>query len=364
MLPPSPAPDCLTALIGLSDGALPCFALPTDATEAAAAVSSATGLYLADGDGLKLGPAPGAGPASDLYPQLAKARKLAAFHLRTALEAARGKSSGLPLFQGRGSLGGLGNGQLMPAGTRALLSFYTNERRAGAWRVVDLSLYTDVAVTAAPLLLDGVQVGLLTTTGPTGTTSGLPAGGVVIPLDGNQHTLEVLLPVGVRVRANNFFAGCFSCQAGSPWFSSVIGTRQPNGTYLGGSLGNITATTPGNGFAITVKQECTVDADLLCYVVQPDADETQARYPELARYLGIALLYKAAELFTDSLLASNAVNRYTMLEPKMLLALSEGYAAKYQQYLAWLNSPEGMGQVQHPCFFRAQPQGIGKEWTL
>lgn len=358
--------DCLTSLLGLSDGTHACFALPTDPAEAALVTASSTGLYLDEVEGLKLQAAPNVlgGPATDVWQRLSKARKLAVVQVRAALEAGRAKSYGTPLYQQRGTLGGLGNGTLMPPGTRAYMPFYTNARREGAWRIISLQLYTDVAVIDAPLLLDGVQVALLTTTGASGVTTGLPVGGLLIPLDGNQHTLEVTLPPNVRVRQNNFFAGCFGCQQGTPWFKSVVGTKQPNGSYLGGSLYNISATTPGNGFSISVVEQCTEDPDFLCFAVGKDTLLDTFRYPDIARYVGIALMYKAAELLTADLLASNQTSRYTMLEPKMLLALVDTYRAKYAEYVAWLNSPEGLGQVQHPCFTAPIKPGPATVWTL
>lgn len=370
-------PDCLTSLLGLSDGTSTCFALPTDPDEAAAVTASATGLYLDEVEGLRLQAATGApgGPATDLWQRLAKARKLAVEEVRQALEVGKGKSFGTPIYQQRGTLGGLGNGTLMPVGTRAYMPFYTNARLAGAWRIMSLQLFTDVAVTDAPLLLDGVQVAELSTTGASGVTSGLPPEGLLIPLDGNQHTLEVTLPPTVRVRQNNFFAGCFSCQQGNPWFKSVIGTKQPSGIYTGGSLSNVTATTQGNGFSITVREECAIKSDMLCYAIgsdYSDADGPVPRYIGLPKAIGRAIMYKAAELFTIDLLANQQRSRYTMLEPKALDDLVDYYRTKQATiqpdgtggYLPWLNSPEGLGQVQHPCFLKPVVAGISSQWTL
>jgi len=334
----NPAPDCLITLLGLAPAALPCYSLPADFTLAALSASAA-GTWLSDVPGLQLGPTSAASAATDLYAQLDKARRVGAGFLRADLEAGRAKSFGAPLYQQRGTFGGPGNGQLAPAGTRARLQFYTNYRPEAAWRISRLSLYTDGLVTDAPLLLNGQQVALLTGGGAAGTVTGLPIGGLQVPLDGVVHTLEVVLPADVRPRLNSFFAGCFSCQAGSPWSQSVKN-----------SVRDITATTPGNGLALSVNEECVADADLLCYAIGADGPDQPARYPELARHLGLALLFKAAEQFTVGLLASRAVNRYTMLEPKDLSFLATRYASEYATRAAWLNSPAGLGQVQHPCY--------------
>jgi hypothetical protein len=346
----TPAPDCLTSLIGLSRGEGSCVALPDGDT--AFITDSATGLFLDSVEGLSLKAAPAATPAGDVWQRLKQARELAAFQVRAALEAKRAGSYGIPLYSQRGVLGGQGNGQLMPVGTKAVMGFYTNARREGAWRITRLQVYLSAGVIDAPLLLDNEQVALLTADGG-GATTGLPAGGLLIPLDGNYHTLEVLLPDGVRVKANNFFAGCFSCQAGSPWSLAVKNNLQ-----------NVTATTPGNGFALSIVEECTADPDFLCFATGKDAGATTFRYPEIARYIGIALLYKAAELFTIGLLAGKDSNRYTMLEPKSLDQLGSHYNAQAAQYIGWLNSVEGLGTVQHPCFLGPPSRGVGSEWTL
>lgn len=345
----TPAPDCLLRLIGLSRGAGSCFALPAEG-ETGFITDSATGLYLDSTEGLMLRPASDKSPAGDVWELLRKARELGAFKLRDALEAGRTGSYGAKLYQQRGVLGGQGNGQLAPVGTRALLTFNTNARREGAWRITRLQLYTSVGVIDAPLLLDGNPVALLTTDG-VGNTTGLPAGGLLIPLDGNQHTLEVLLPEGVRVKANNFFAGCFSCQAGSPWALTVKNNLQ-----------NVVATTPGNGFSVSIAEECTADPDFLCYATGNDYGDT-LRYPELARHIGIALLYRAAELFTRGLLVNQQLSRYTMLEPKALAYLADKYQEEADTRTKWLVSPDGLGSVSHPCFTGPPRRGPGLIWT-
>lgn len=342
----APDPDCLLALLGLSAGDNTCFPLPTGPTDYI--TDSGTGLYLDKAEGLRLAPAERAQPATDLYARLNDARALAAVKLRVELEAGRAKTAGIPLYQQRGTLGGQGNGALAAPGTPAKLTFATAARREGALRITRLQLFTDQAVANVPLLLDGVQVATIATNGPNGAAI-LP-GGVQIPLDGNDHTLEAVLPVGVRIRGNKLF--CFGCHAGSPWAVSVKN-----------NLRDVSATTSGGGFALSLVEECTATPDFLCFATGKDDGQGTYRYPEIARYVGIALLYKAAELFTVSLLSSNATSRYTMLEQKDLGFLAAEYAKQATQYIAWLNSPNGLGQVQHPCFWRATTNQPGKIWT-
>lgn len=344
-------PDCLLSLVGLSKASA-CFALPTDPAEAAKVTASTAGLWVDMAEGLRLQPAANATAATDLYDRLAKARALAVFQVRAALESQR-----IPLYTQRGTLGGLGNGQLAPAGTRALMSFYTNARREGGWRITKLQLFTDVAVTDVPLLLDNVEVARITTN----AASGSAVLDILIPLDGEQHTIEALLPDGVRVKSNSFFAGCFSCQKGSPWYSSA----QNN-------LRNVTASTQGNGFAISIVEECAAEPDFLCFAVGKDEGQSAFRYPDLVKIVALAILYKSAELFITGLLGSPQPSRYTSLEPKALAELRDYYASKLTQaspdgtgnYLPWLNSPEGLGQVNHPCYLSPPVRSMGKAWTL
>jgi len=344
------SPDCLTALLGLSQGNS-CYPLPTDPAAAALITGSGTGLYLDKAEGLRFGPGPSQTAAIDFYDRLKDARDLGAFKLRTDIEQGRTNSYGAPLYQQRGILGGQGNGQLAAPGTRALLPLATNARREGAWRVTKIQLFTDQAVTAAPLLLDGAQVGTIDTNAANGSAV-LPNGGLLIPLDGAQHTIEVLLPIGVRVKLNKLH--CPPCSVGNPW-----------GTAVKATLPDVTAATAGNGFALSIVEECTAEPDLLCFAVGKDDGQTVYRYPGLVLQIGAALLYKAAQLFTDSLLVNQQLSRYTMLEPKALVALSDKYASEVAQRVAWLNSPDGLGQVQHPCFMGKPTNSYqpGKLWT-
>lgn len=348
-------PDCLLSLVGLSQGSA-CFPLPADLDAAAAVKASTAGLWLDMAEGLRLQPAAGQVAATDLYDRLAKARALAVFQVRAALEASRAGSYGVRLYQQRGVFGGLGNGQLAPAGTRALMSFSTNARREGAWRITKLQLFTDIVVPDVPLLLDNVEVARVTT-----NAAGVAPVDVLIPLDGNQHILEALLPAGTRVKANTFFSGCFGCQQGSPWAQTVRNNLQ-----------NVTAQTQGNGFSISVVEECTAEPDFLCFTIGTDAGQKIARYPELVKIIALAIFYKAAELFTTGLLGSSQLSRYTSLEPKALAELRDYYASKLTHaspdgtgnYLPWLNSAEGLGQVDHPCYLSPPVRGVGKTWTL
>lgn len=359
----APPPDCLLSLVGLSAGTNSCFPLPTDPIAAKAVTDSATGKYLDTVEGLRLQAVPlvPGGPATDLWDRLAKVRAQAVALVRAALEAGQAKSYGVALFQQRGTLGGSGNGQLAPVGTPALLRFYTNYARSGAWRITKLSVYTNLPLVAAPLLLDGAVVATIDTDAK-GLATGLPAAGFVLPLDGNEHTLEVVLPAGVRVYTNKLY--CFGCHAGSPWAAAVKA-----------NVRGWDSSTLGNGLSFFAAQECTEPADLLCYAIGSDYSDANGpvpRYVGLPNAIALAIQYKAAELFCLDLLANQQRSRYTMLEPKALDELIGYYQGKQAKimpdgtggYLPWLNSPEGLGQVQHPCYVRPTKQMPGSTWTL
>lgn len=348
---PTPPADCLISLLGLAASPPACFPFPAAAEAQAAITASSTGLYLTMAEGLELRIGASATAATDLWQRLDNARALAAEQVRLLLA---GKDRrGEPIYAERGVFGGPGNGQLAPVGTRALLTFSTHYQPGGALRLTQLKLYTDQTVAAVPLLLDGLPVGQLPADphGGLGLAQALPAAGLLIPLDGQAHTLEAVLPEGVRVRANTLFAGCFDCQQASPWALSVKRNLQ-----------QVAASTQGNGFAISVAEVCAAP-DYLCYATGKQEEGEEFRYPDVAKYVGHALLYKAAELFTVGLLTGTSTNRYTMLEPKMLAALAERYEAKTLEYTAWLASPLGLGQVQHPCYLKPPARGQGLLWT-
>ncbi len=351
-------PDCLLALVGLSAAGSACFPLPEEAAALPGITDSLSGYYVDEVPGLRLGNKADSQKANDLYDRLALARRVATQEVRAALEAGRAKSYGVPRFAQRGTLGGQGNGQLLPAGTRALLTFCTAYAREGAWRLSRLQVYASQPLTDAPLLLDGSQVALLSTD-TSGKASGLPAEGVLIPLDGQRHTLEVVLPDGARVRSNQLY--CFGCNAGSPWALAV--KRAVTG-WDNSSL--------AYGFSFYAAEECLETPDLLCFAVGSDLADGPARYPDIVKYVAKAIQYKAAAVFLDGLLATQATGRYTMLEPKGLAELRDECERKLTtagldgtgNYLSWLNSADGLGQVQHPCYLTPVARGIGSEWTL
>jgi hypothetical protein len=347
---PTPPADCLISLLGLAASPPACFPFPT-AGDTDFITASSTGLYLTMAEGLELRIGAAATAATDLWQRLDNARTLAAGQVRLLL--AGNDRRGQPIYEQRGVLGGAGNGQLAPLGTPALLRFITNERPGGALQLTQVKLYTDQTLAAVPLLLDGQPVGQIPADphGGLGLVVTLPAGGLLIPLDGQEHTLEAVLPPGVRVRANTLFAGCFDCQKGSPWSLSV----QRN-------LQEVAASTQGAGFSLSVAEACAAP-EYLCYATGKEADATDFRYPEVAKYVAHAVLYKAAELFTVGIMTGASTNRYTMLEPKMLVALAERYHAKTLEYAAWLGSPKGLGQVQHPCYLKPAVRGQGLLWT-
>ena len=329
-MPTAPV-DCLAGLIGLTAAGVPCWPLPTSG-DTTAITASGSGLYLDRVEGLLLKPATGQTAGTGLYTLLANARAQATETIRTAIAQRSKATTGAALFGQRGTIGGLGNGQLLPAGTPARMQFYTQARRFGTFRIVSLQLYTNVAVADVPLLLDGVQIGMLTTTGPGGAfvpVTGATADQLHIPFDGNHHTLEAVLPPAVRVHANNLW--CAPCQRSTPWGLTLARNFTPE-----------CASASGGGFAVQLQEECTEPLDALCYALSVDA--------ELKQSVAFAIQYKAAELFTLSLAVGAESNRYLSMEPKALNALGQHYQAKAEEHLAWLAGPDGIGRVRHPCY--------------
>lgn len=345
----TPPADCFANLIGLSAAGSTYFPLPPGAGESV--TLSRSGLFLDIVEGLLLCPAAGQSAASDLYARLDKARALAMPAVRMALDQRRRTTQGLPRFAQRGTLGGLGNGSLMSPGSAARMTFYTNAARFGVFRVLSLQLYTDLPVTNAPVLFDGVLVGTLTAGGTGGSFVPLVVSAPLhIPFDGNRHTLEVTIPAGVRVRSNNMW--CAGCMRSTPW-----------GMALARNLNeSLCASATGGGLAVLVQEECTEPLDSLCYALSVDA-QPNGGLGILARSIAFSALYKAAEYFTDSLLIDAQVSRYTMLEPKALGALASKYQAQAESHLAWLAGPDALGSVRHPCFC-GLPERLSNRNTL
>lgn len=319
--------DCFADLVGITATGSPCFALPTG--DVTALTTSRTGLFLDMVEGLSFKTSTGNG-APDLYARLQKARDKAVFDIYAALGRLASRS---PIYVQRGALGGASAGQLEAVGTRAFLQFHTAERVSGGYRIESIRLRASATVSGVPLLLDGVQVATIATNaGPQALT------GVVIPLDGYDHSLEAVLPDGVRPEVNKLF--CPGCNHGSPWAKSVAL-----------NLPQVTNATPAYGFQLTVAEACTETLDALCYAVsaRPGAADT-FQFPELAQFVGQAILYRTAELFVVDLLTEANVSRYTMLEPKTLPALGQRYAAEWAKHVAWLVGHEALGALDHPCY--------------
>lgn len=326
--------DCLLGLIGLSAAGATCFPLPTTG-DTAYITASATGLYLDTVEGLILRPAEGQNGASDLYQKLDKARLLATQAVRQAL-LQRGRGAfGANRFAGRsGTLAQRGNGELLSVGTPARLTLTPKENANGAWLLDELRLYTDSVVADVAVLLDGQAVGTLTTNGG----AFVATGPLLIPLDGEAHTLEAVLPDGVRVQASTVLCG--TC---SEW-----------GRYVRSALLNVnTARIPANGFAFQVTEVCTEPLDVLCYATAKNA--------EVAQSIGFAILYTAAEYFCASLLTDANRSRYTMIEPQALPELRTFYEGKAEKHLAWLVQEDGLGSVKHPCYVCSAPDWQGKK---
>jgi hypothetical protein len=152
---------------------------------------------------------------------------------------------------------------------------------------------------------------------------------LLIPLDGQRHTLEAQLTTGNLAYANKLF--CPGCSGGGVW-----------GKAVAKDLKNITAATLAQGFVLELQEVCDYDTtDLICYATD---------FNDLQQQLGYALVYMAAEIMLTSLITDAAVSRYTMLEPKMIPALAAKYAAEAAAAVKWLNSAAGLGRLEHPCY--------------
>lgn len=309
--------DCLTGLIGLSKNGIPCFPLPA---ESAYVTDSATGLYLDTVEGLNLKPAQSTSPGADLYPRLDRARTQAMEVVYQHLSTRAAAQAGKKLFTLSGMLSGLGNGQLGIEGS-ARMVLYTRERTAGRWRLQSLQLLTDIPTANVPVLLDGVEIASISTNSPPVALTD-----AFVPFDGQPHTLEAVLPPGVRPKFNTLICG--GC---SEWGRLMKLNLAPNAN----------PNAPAGGFVVKAKEECTV-APLVCHVLSQDE--------ELKRSIAWAILYKTAEHVVVGFLADAAYSRYTTLEPKAMQALGELYHAKAAEHLNWLSGPEGLAKYPHPCY--------------
>lgn len=314
--------DCLAALVGLlsEKPTEPVYGFPYAFDFAfapgsvAAFTFSTTGLYVENVEGLSLRTLTEDCP-SDLPLKLAKARSQAIQHVASQL--GRTLSSDTPRFKQSGLLGGAGNGSYGPQGSPARLTLKTKYREGGALRLDTLLLYTDQALSDIPVLLDGAEIARISTNDAPAALSQ-----VLVPLDGQAHVLEAVLPEGVRVRVNSITCGC-----GNPFVAAMRLDLQD-------------VTSPAGGFAVQLSEACSLPAGL-CYTL--DTDE------ELARSVGFAIQYTAAANLAISLLVDTLYSRYTLLEPKALQSLIDLWNSKAFEHLSWLNSPQGLSRVQHPC---------------
>jgi hypothetical protein len=313
-----PAPsDCLASLIGLSQSGNPCFPLP-DAPEGGDLLeitASRTGYYLEQLFDFRIASGNG---AADLYDRMNKARTLAALNVRGKL---RTGALGAGRYIQAGRLGGYQATGM--AGTVGPLSLPTHYRDGGALRISSVRLDTTAPDADVVLLLDGEPVAVLPTTGTAWPVS------LLVPLDGHPHTLEAQLSPGIRPLFNKLF--CPGCSAGSPW-----------GQAVARNLRGITSNTPGQGFTLQVAEVCAAPLpDALCFAAENE---------ELRGYMGQAMVYAAGAELVQSLLVDATVNRYTMLEPKLLPALGAKFQADSEAAIKWLNSAAGLGSLTHPCY--------------
>jgi hypothetical protein len=319
--------DCFAGLVGITAAGSSCFPLPSSGDNTALTTSRSR-LYLDMVEGLAFKVSNGNG-APDLYERLKRSRDKAVLDIFAELGKLATRS---PIYAQHGNLGGPSTGQLEPVGTPARIVFRTAERNAGGYRIESIQLKASATVSGVPLLLDGVQVATIA------TNAAPQAVGITIPLDGYEHTLEAVLPDGVRPEVNKLH--CPGCKMGTPWGASVTN-----------NLVGVTSATPGYGFQLTVAEVCTETLDMLCYAVsaRPGMADT-FQFPELAQFIGSAILYRTAELFVVDLLTDANVSRYTMLEPKTLPALGQRYAAEWAKHVAWLVGPDALGGLDHPCY--------------
>ncbi|NVO33214.1 hypothetical protein [Hymenobacter lapidiphilus] len=311
--------DCLTDLLGITAADSACFPLPADAAIAARLTASATGVYADQTPGLSLRNAPNAQSAQDVYQRLESARSQALQDVAHRLGARSGNYRAR--FAGSGLLGGLGNGQYEAA--TATATFQTIARPGGALRIDSLTLYTDQPATDVALLLDGQPVGTLPLTGQAYT----PAQPLLIPLDGQAHTLTASLPEGVRVRVNVLTCGCAN---------PFVGAMRLSLTDVKARAG---------GFGLDVTEVCTAGTPL-CYALALPGEDGE----ELRRSAALALQRLTAAYFVASLIPDSQYNRYTMLEPKQLNELGQQFTEYAETHLLWLLGPDGLERAAHPCY--------------
>lgn len=314
------ASDCLLYLVGLAAAPVSCFPFPVD-TQAAAALSvSATGLFLADVEGLPLKPAQSTQGTVDFYDRLAAARRAGVADVRGRLtQALRGRFTLRPAVTT--NIGSQTWSQTNEATGYATLTLRTKLVPGAVLRVTHVGLYTDQVVQGVALKLDAEAVGTLAT-----NQGGQPLA-LTIPLDGQVHTLSALLPEGVRTRGNKFCCGgCGGCTALTTYF------EDPNNTLAG-------------GFTLTASVGCAPEqADIVCYAVEAD--------PELRHMLGQAVLFAAARAYCVSLLTDTSNrNRYTALTPEQVQDAISVYETKLIQHIEWLASGQALAGLQHPCYF-------------
>lgn len=327
-----PAADCLESLIGLAAGPVPCFPFPTDEAQQTAITTSVTGLYLADVEGLPIRPANSTqtGPR-DFYDRLAQARRTGVATLRSALtKGLAGIFTEAPGWQGQ-----LGSTSFTGTGSgNARLLLYTQQKPGQVLRITSVGVLTDQAITDLTLTVDGVAQPQLLVSNQGGQTLSEQ---LSIPLDGQTHTLEVVLPDGVRPRISKVCCqGCGGC-----------GILE---TFLRGTDNGQRVDWLSYGISISASVQCLPGAkDVLCYASAED--ENGSRFPEIRTILAQAVWYASAEKYCIGLLTDTAEgSRYTAFTPEALTNQITMYAKLVDQHVTWLVSRQALAGMKHPCY--------------
>ena len=308
--------DCLLPLVALTAAGETCYPVPDGAPSDY--TDSVEQLYLDAGQGLNLN-----GlrlPASEFYKRLNAARAVAI--AETRLDLSRAFNARLtPVADWRGTIGKPQPVGVAAPGQAAVMVLDTYEKPGLGLRLLSVQLLLDQAVTGVQLLLDGQPIG---PEFDSTTVQALPAG-VVVPLDGQRHTLSVALPPAVRASLTKI--ACGGCGSAAPLRPYL---RNPEG--------------PTQGLSFQTAVVCT--EDILCQAVQL---EGTAR-----RDVALAIYWKALESFAIDRLTNGNHQGATQaggLSAEDWQFLIDRYATKYREVIAYLALPEGgLGAERSGCY--------------
>lgn len=318
--------DCLESLIGLAAGPVSCFPFPADADKQAI-TTSATGLFLADVEGLPIRPANSTqtGPR-DFYDRLAQARRTGAATLRADLtKGLAGRFLPKPAWSGP-----LGSPNFQETGNGpATLRLYTQNRPGQVLKLTSIAVQTTASTEVVTVALNGNPISQIITLNQGGQTLAEP---VVIPLDGKTHVLTAELPDGVRPRISKVC--CYGC-GGCGVLNELLRAEDEGKRVDWLSY----------GFSVQAAVECLPEAlDMLCYV-------TQDAHAEIRTILAQAVWYAAAQKYCISLLTDTAEgSRYTAFTPEALKNQIAMYGKEVDKHVTWLVSRQAIAGVNNPCY--------------